>query len=72
MVARFSILKYHFSRDKMCQIRDICFQQSILARYEESHDTKKHSGYLMSLVSNETLSLRTIWDNNLAEPKCPI
>ena len=34
-----------------------------------SHDTGNHCGYLISLVSTETHSVKTISDKDLAEPE---
>ena len=34
-----------------------------------SHDTENHCGYLISLVSTEAPSVKTIGDKDLAEPK---
>ena len=35
-----------------------------------SHDTENHCGYLISLVSTETPSVKTVLDKDLAKPKC--
>ena len=46
-------------RDKMCQTKNLC-HLIILKINKGSHDTESHCGYLISLVSAETPSVKTI------------
>ena len=54
MFIRFPIPKWYFTRDIMCQTRNI-FDYT-----KWSHDTENDCGYLISLVSPETPSVKTI------------
>ena len=47
MFTMFPIAKWYLTRDIMCQTRNI-------------YDTENHCGYLISLVSTETPSVKTI------------
>ena len=53
----------------MSQTKDLCHHLIFLTRNQGSHDMENHCGYLTSLVSAEIPFMKTIRDQNLADPK---
>ena len=60
MFTRFPIAKWYLTTDIMCQTRNIYVISRIFCLKKLVHDTENHCGYLISLVSTETLSVKTI------------
>ena len=60
LFTRFPIAKWYLTRDIMCQTRNIYVISRIFDYKKWSHDTENHCGYLISLVSTETPSVKTI------------
>ena len=56
----FPIAKWYLTRDIMCETRSIYVISRIFWLQKWSHDTENHCGYLISLVSTETPSVKMV------------
>ena len=64
------LLKNSIWSQILCVKQETCMSSVEYFYYKKgSHNAKNHSGYLISLVSTETPSVKTIWDKDLAESK---
>ena len=59
MFTRFPIAKFHLIRDIMYQQGTYMSSVEYFDYKKGSHDTENHCGYLISLVSTETPSVKT-------------
>ena len=60
MSVKFFIATWYLTRDIMCQTRNIYVISRNFDYKKWSHHTENHCGYLISLVSAETPSVKTI------------
>ena len=61
MFTRFTIAKWYLTRPITCQTRNIYMSSVKYFDYKKwSHDTENYCGYLISLVSTETPSVKAI------------